>query len=103
MRRYRVSRAGVPYINIPPGHSMIVSLPRRIAASVLAFVLFAFYAPFVRDLAAWGSPMDTYKSVDSEGNRFVATATFSSVQINLRTTTNTLHGIDPWRVVSLAP
>ena len=28
----------------------------------------AFYAPFVRDLAAWGSPMDTYKSIDSEGN-----------------------------------
>jgi hypothetical protein len=27
-----------------------------------------FYAPFVRDLAAWGSPMDTYKSIDSEGN-----------------------------------
>jgi hypothetical protein len=26
------------------------------------------YAPFVRDLSAWGSPMDTYKSVDSEGN-----------------------------------
>jgi hypothetical protein len=28
----------------------------------------AFYAPFVRDLAAWGSPMDTCKSIDSEGN-----------------------------------
>jgi hypothetical protein len=28
----------------------------------------AFYAPFVRDLAAWGSPMDTFKSIDSEGN-----------------------------------
>lgn len=28
----------------------------------------AFYAPFVRELAAWGSPMDTFKSVDSEGN-----------------------------------
>lgn len=28
----------------------------------------AYYAPFVRDLAAWGSPMDTYKSIDSEGN-----------------------------------
>ena len=27
-----------------------------------------FYAPFVRDLAAWGSPMDTFKSIDSEGN-----------------------------------
>ena len=24
--------------------------------------------PFVRDLAAWGSPMDTFKSIDSEGN-----------------------------------
>jgi hypothetical protein len=28
----------------------------------------AFYAPFVRNLTAWGSPMDTYKSIDSEGN-----------------------------------
>jgi hypothetical protein len=28
----------------------------------------AYYAPFVRDLAAWGSPMDTFKSIDSEGN-----------------------------------
>ena len=28
----------------------------------------AFYAPFVRDVAAWGSPMDTFKSIDSEGN-----------------------------------
>ena len=27
-----------------------------------------YYHPFVRDLAAWGSPMDTYKSIDSEGN-----------------------------------
>lgn len=27
-----------------------------------------YYWPFVRDLAAWGSPMDTYKSIDSEGN-----------------------------------
>ena len=27
-----------------------------------------YYANFVRDLSAWGSPMDTYKSVDSEGN-----------------------------------
>ena len=27
-----------------------------------------YYAPFVRDLTAWGSPMDTYKSIDSEGN-----------------------------------
>src|SRR6185369_13028960 len=27
-----------------------------------------YYAKFVRDLSAWGSPMDTYKSVDSEGN-----------------------------------
>ncbi len=27
-----------------------------------------FYARFVRDLSCWGSPMDTYKSVDSEGN-----------------------------------
>lgn len=27
-----------------------------------------FYAPFVRDLACWGSPMDTFKSIDSEGN-----------------------------------
>jgi hypothetical protein len=26
------------------------------------------YANFVRSLSAWGSPMDTYKSVDSEGN-----------------------------------
>ncbi|MDW8263257.1 MAG: hypothetical protein RMJ35_12090 [Phycisphaerales bacterium] len=27
-----------------------------------------FYAPFVAALAAWGTPMDTCKSVDSEGN-----------------------------------
>ena len=27
-----------------------------------------FYAPFVRALAAWGTPMDTFKSIDSEGN-----------------------------------
>jgi hypothetical protein len=27
-----------------------------------------FYRPFVQDLACWGSPMDTFKSVDSEGN-----------------------------------
>jgi hypothetical protein len=27
-----------------------------------------YYAPFVRDLTAWGSPMDTFKSIDSEGN-----------------------------------
>jgi hypothetical protein len=27
-----------------------------------------FYGTFVRDLACWGTPMDTYKSVDSEGN-----------------------------------
>jgi hypothetical protein len=27
-----------------------------------------YYRTFVRDLACWGSPMDTYKSVDSEGN-----------------------------------
>ena len=27
-----------------------------------------FYAPFVRDLTCWGSPMDTFKSIDSEGN-----------------------------------
>ncbi len=27
-----------------------------------------FYARDVRALAAWGSPMDTYKSIDSEGN-----------------------------------
>jgi hypothetical protein len=28
----------------------------------------SYYDPFVRELAAWGSPMDTYKSIDSEGN-----------------------------------
>ncbi|HWP40018.1 MAG TPA: hypothetical protein VNL70_03760, partial [Tepidisphaeraceae bacterium] len=28
----------------------------------------AYYACFVRDLACWGSPMDTFKSIDSEGN-----------------------------------
>jgi hypothetical protein len=27
-----------------------------------------FYAPFVRDLTCWGTPMDTCKSIDSEGN-----------------------------------
>ncbi|MEO6435264.1 MAG: hypothetical protein ABIP55_05830 [Tepidisphaeraceae bacterium] len=27
-----------------------------------------YYGSFVRDLAAWGSPMDTFKSIDSEGN-----------------------------------
>ena len=27
-----------------------------------------YYATFVRQLACWGSPMDTFKSVDSEGN-----------------------------------
>ena len=27
-----------------------------------------YYHPFVRDLAAWGTPMDTFKSIDSEGN-----------------------------------
>ena len=27
-----------------------------------------YYATFVRDLACWGAPMDTCKSVDSEGN-----------------------------------
>lgn len=27
-----------------------------------------YYASFVRELACWGSPMDTFKSVDSEGN-----------------------------------
>jgi hypothetical protein len=27
-----------------------------------------YYAPFVRELACWGSPMDTFKSIDSEGN-----------------------------------
>jgi hypothetical protein len=27
-----------------------------------------FYGAFVRELACWGSPMDTYKSIDSEGN-----------------------------------
>jgi hypothetical protein len=27
-----------------------------------------FYASFVRDLTCWGSPMDTFKSIDSEGN-----------------------------------
>ncbi|HMO24746.1 MAG TPA: hypothetical protein PKB10_00605, partial [Tepidisphaeraceae bacterium] len=27
-----------------------------------------YYATFVRDLAAWGSPMDTCYSIDSEGN-----------------------------------
>jgi hypothetical protein len=27
-----------------------------------------YYRTFVRDLACWGSPMDTFKSVDSEGN-----------------------------------
>jgi len=27
-----------------------------------------YYAKFVTDLACWGTPMDTYKSVDSEGN-----------------------------------
>ncbi|MGB7158865.1 MAG: hypothetical protein WBD40_12405 [Tepidisphaeraceae bacterium] len=27
-----------------------------------------FYTPFVRDLTCWGSPMDTFKSIDSEGN-----------------------------------
>jgi hypothetical protein len=27
-----------------------------------------FYSGFVRDLACWGSPMDTCKSIDSEGN-----------------------------------
>jgi hypothetical protein len=27
-----------------------------------------FYHSFVRDLACWGSPMDTFKSIDSEGN-----------------------------------
>jgi hypothetical protein len=33
------------------------------AASALSY-----YHNFVRDLAAWGSPMDTFKSIDSEGN-----------------------------------
>lgn len=28
----------------------------------------AFYAPFVAGLTAWGTPMDTCKSIDSEGN-----------------------------------
>lgn len=28
----------------------------------------AFYAPFVAGLSAWGTPMDTCKSIDSEGN-----------------------------------
>jgi hypothetical protein len=28
----------------------------------------AHYSTYVRDLACWGSPMDTYKSIDSEGN-----------------------------------
>jgi len=27
-----------------------------------------YYWPFVRDLACWGTPMDTFKSIDSEGN-----------------------------------
>jgi hypothetical protein len=27
-----------------------------------------YYSPFVRNLACWGTPMDTFKSVDSEGN-----------------------------------
>jgi hypothetical protein len=27
-----------------------------------------FYGAFVRDLTCWGSPMDTFKSIDSEGN-----------------------------------
>lgn len=27
-----------------------------------------YYWPFVRALACWGSPMDTFKSIDSEGN-----------------------------------
>lgn len=27
-----------------------------------------FYATFIKNLAAWGSPMDTCKSIDSEGN-----------------------------------
>ncbi len=27
-----------------------------------------FYYPFVKSLAAWGTPMDTFKSIDSEGN-----------------------------------
>ncbi|HSV15874.1 MAG TPA: hypothetical protein VLI90_16545 [Tepidisphaeraceae bacterium] len=27
-----------------------------------------YYWPFVRALTCWGSPMDTYKSIDSEGN-----------------------------------
>ena len=27
-----------------------------------------YYRPFVRDLACWGTPMDTFKSIDSEGN-----------------------------------
>src|SRR5439155_9146116 len=27
-----------------------------------------YYSKFVRDLACWGTPMDTYKSIDSEGN-----------------------------------
>ena len=27
-----------------------------------------YYGSFVRNLAAWGSPMDTFKSIDSEGN-----------------------------------
>ena len=27
-----------------------------------------YYWPFVRDLTCWGTPMDTFKSIDSEGN-----------------------------------
>jgi hypothetical protein len=29
---------------------------------------FDYYHTFVQDLACWGTPMDTYKSIDSEGN-----------------------------------
>jgi len=39
------------------------SLYRDSAARALQY-----YHPFVRDLACWGTPMDTYKSIDSEGN-----------------------------------
>jgi hypothetical protein len=50
----------------------------------------AYYRPFVHDLACWGTPMDTFKSIDSEGNlafiraaRLMHEATFDPLYLDM--------------------
>ena len=51
-----------------PALAIAWKLTGHVAYLAAAEKAMAYYHPFVRDLAAWGSPMDTFKSIDSEGN-----------------------------------